>query len=334
MANGIVGRAQGFVADQTELLQLVVDGLGVYNQTALPVIAEMCADVIQETMRVPQSPLQFNRHSDGGSPESQRQSYRLLSTPLEDWEAGAPFTVIGLQDALPSDISATLNGIMAGDAERMNAEFWRACFTKRTAGSVGTSYQASFYNGETDVPNYKNTTHYGSPHAHFVGINTTTLALSHLQTGINHIRHHGYGLTPGSLVAWFNTAQLDDLENLLNMTVATYLQTPSRVIAQEQGAYNTGVQYAGCQIQFDDGVPSGYFAILDRTVQPMSRRLHRDPQYRGLQMYASSFNENYPLAGQTFLNRYGFAVRQLGAGYCAQIVGSTSYTNPTWRLAN
>jgi hypothetical protein len=334
MANGIVGRSQGYVADQTQLLQIAVDGLTVYNQTADPIISDFCQDVYHQQLRVSQAPKQFNRHSDGGAPEAQRQSYRLINAPLQDFDAGTPWTVIGLQDALPSDIQSDMDAIMAGDVERMEMEFFRCLFTKQTAGSVGTAYQASFYSGETDVPNYKNNTFFGTAHNHYKGLNTTTLALSHLQEAARNIREHGFGLRPNSLVAWFHTDQQDDIENLLNITVASSLNSPGRQRAQDEGGYGTGLPYAGIEIAFNDNVPTGYFAVVDRTVKPLARRLHLQPQYRGLQMYGQSFDENFPLAGKNFLNRYGFVVQRLGAGVAYQLVGSTSYTNPTFRLAN
>lgn len=330
---GLVGRSQGYVQDQTELLQIVVDGLGVYNQTVDPIVAALCEEVVREVMRVPQAPISFQRHGDGGRPEASRQTYRLLQTPLQDFEAGAPFTVLGLQDALPSDIEATLTGVMAGDAERQEMEFFRAIFTPQTAGSVGTAYRAGFWNGETDVPDYKNTTFFGTAHNHYKGINTATLALSHIQDAIQDVREHGYGLQPGSLVSFWNTAQTKTLENLLNITVASSLNTPSRTRAQDMGALS-GVEYAGCLFAFNDNVPSGYFTVIDTMVKPLAKRVHLNPAYRGLQIYAESMNQNYPLAGQNFLNRYGFAVRHLGAGTCRQIVASTSFTAPTFRLAN
>lgn len=331
MATGITGYSHGYIADQTQLLQTVVDGLAVYNQTVDPVIAEFSQEVVSEVLRVPQAPIQFDRGADGASPLAQRQSYRLIQTPFEDFIAGSPFTVQGLQDALPTDIQNTLDGLMLGDAERQDMEFFRCLFTSRTAGSVGTAYRASFYNGETDVPAFKNNTFSGA-HNHYVGMNTTTLALSQLDTAINHIRHHGYGTRPGSLVAYFHTDQEDDLKALLNISVASSLTTPMRIAAQDQGLREQELTYAGCILRTNDNVPSGYFGVFARDVRPIAKRVHRDPMWRGLQRYSKTFTENFPLAGNEFMNRYGFVVQHLGAGYCAQLVASTSYTNPTFRL--
>jgi hypothetical protein len=157
------------------------------------------------------------------------------------------------------------------------------------------------------------------------GLNTTTLALSHLQEAKRNIQEHGYGLAPNSLVSYWHTDQQDDIENLLNITVSSSLTTPGRVRAQDEGGMNGDLIYSGIAIRFNDNVPTGYFTMMDRNVKPVARRLHLNPQYRGLQMFKQSFDENFPLAGSNFLNRYGFVVRHLGAGVAYQLVGSTTY---------
>ncbi|HEY3281400.1 MAG TPA: hypothetical protein VGN26_03935 [Armatimonadota bacterium] len=334
MASGSVGYAQGMVADQTQMLQAVVDGLAVYNQSVNPLINDLSFRDVREVMRIAQAPIQFRRSADGGSPESQRQSYRLISVPLEGFESGVMWTIEGLQDAKPGEFQQTFDAVMAGASEREDAEFFRTLFTSQTAGSVGTAYRASWYNGETDVPNYKNNSHFGSAHTHFAGINTTTLALSHVTAAAAHIRHHGYGLGPNSLLAFFNTDAAATIEGLLNISVASSLTTPERIKAQDQGAYGSGIRYAGIEFVFDDNVPSGYFAVVDRSLAPIAKRVHYDPSAQGLKMYQESFNEKYPLAGSYFKDRYGFVVAHLGAGVARQIVATTTYTNPTFRLTN
>lgn len=334
MPQGFVGAAQGYVADQTELLQIATDGLSIYNQSADPIIADFTEPVYMQEIRVSQAPIQFNRHADGGAPEGQRQSYRLLNIPLQEFEAGTPFTVVGLQDSLPSDVQATMDGVMAGDAERQEAEFFRCILTPKTAGSVGTAYTASWWNGETDVPDWKNNTFSGTAHYHFAGLNTVTLSLAHFQTMKRDIQEHGYGLRPGSLVCFLNNQEGTALENLLNINVSSSLTTPSRVASQEDGAYGQEIRFSGIRFIVNDNVPAGYLVMVDSSIRPVAKRSHLNPAYRGLQMYAQTFNENFPLANQQFLNRYGFGARHLGAGTCRQLVASTSYTSPSFRLAN
>jgi hypothetical protein len=326
---GVGMASAGYIADQTQLLQVIINGLELYNKTVSPMIAALSQDETRETWRVAQAPIPFETAGDGANTLKQVQSYRLLTAPLVSYHTGAAWTIDGLQDALPSDVTSTFDGILAGDVERQETELFKALFTKRTAGAVGTAYQASAWNGETDVPDWKNTTFYGTAHYHYAGINTATLALSHVTAAAQDIKEHGYG--QNTIWALFNSAQAPTVAALLNISVASSLITPERVRSQDQGVWQ-GIRFAGIDFIFDDNVPAGYFGVIDPTVTPLRRRVHPNPDARGLQMFSESFDEHYPLAGRNFRRRYGWGWAHLGAGTFRQIVASTTYTNPSWRL--
>jgi len=324
----------GAIVDQTQLLQDIKDGLLVYSKTVDPVIAMFSEDTIRQVLRVSQAPKTFTRDADGGTPESQRMIYRLLNIPFNDFSVGSQFTVKWLQDALPSDIYNEVDGAMRGDVELQNSLFFQACMTKMTAGSIGTAYQASFYNGETDVPPYKNTT-FSSAHYHYWGLNTTTVALSHIQTMKATIQEHGFGLTPNSLHLWINSAQVPAIEALVNsQTGMLQAWTPERQKALDLGIVGTAFVLDGVLIHVDDNIPAGYMLMLCSDVKPISRRLHFKPEFQGLTTDNKINNPEYPLAGLTFLRRVGFAPQYLAAGCAVQIVASTTYTNPTWRIGS
>jgi hypothetical protein len=230
-------------------------------------------------------------------------------------------------------VVAELTAAIAGDVELMNALFYAAMFTKQTVGSIGTAYQAGFYNGETGVPAFKNNS-FASAHFHYLGLNTTTLALSHIQAMKIDIQEHGYGLMPGSLYLFANTAQSDDLANLSNTNASnSVLQaiTAMREKAIDHGVVNTGWMLEGANVVITDDVPSGYLGMVAADVKAVARRQHFRPEYQGLQDYQEAYNPQYPLAGMKFLRRVGFSVQHLGAGTCRQLVASTTYTNPTFR---
>lgn len=329
---GIQGYQQGAIFDQTLLLQDIRDGLTVYNTGVDPMIELFTEQTIRQTLRVSQAPKVFGRSADGGNPESSRMLYRLLNVPLNDYDLNSEFTVKWLQDALPSDIIAEVNGAFAGDVELVNALFWSAVFTKQTAGSVGTAYQAGFYNGETDVPPYKNNT-FGSAHYHYLGSNTSVYDLATHRAMKQDITEHGYGQGDGMIHGFYNSAQMADVLALFNSN-SSILQapTPERQTAIDAGAWGTNLKLEGVYLHFDDNIPAGYCAMMATDVKPLSKREHFKPEYQGLQMFQATVNEAYPLAGMTFLRRIGFAVQHLGAGTCRQITGSTSYSNPTFRL--
>jgi len=333
MPTGQYGFAAGAISDQTLLLQDIRSELEVYNKTIDPWVDRLTEPTIRQTLRVAQAPKSFRQKADGGSSNSSNVVYRLLSVPFRTYDLTSEFTIEWLQDALASDVMSEMAAAIAGDVELVNALFFAALFTKQTVGAIGTAYQAGFYNGELDAPSYKNNS-FGSAHFHYLGLNTTTLALSHIQAMKIDIQEHGYGLRPGSLYLFANTAQSDDLANLSNTNASnTVLQaiTAMREKAIDQGVVNTGWMIEGVQVVITDDVPSGYLGMVAGDVRPVARREHFRPEYQGLRDYTESYNSQYPLAGMRFMRRVGFSVQHLGAGTCRQLVASTTYTNPTFR---
>jgi hypothetical protein len=339
---GVNNFQQGAIVDQTVLLQDIRDGLQNYNSSTDPIIDMFSETTIRQTLRVSQAPKVFMRDADGGSPESSKMLYRLLNVPLDDWSLGSQFTVKWLQDALPSDIYNEVDGAMRGDVELNNALFFRAIFLAKTAGSVGTPYQAGFWNGETDVPAFKNNS-FAAAHYHYLGANTTVYTLAVHRAMKTDIQEHGYGLSPGSLHLFINTSQVSDVMALVNSNT-TILQavTGQRERGIDAGLVGTGIQIEGVTVHVDDNVPAGYVAMLSSDVKPLARRVHFNPAYQGLQLYnpvtgmsISDFGGvDFPMTGTQFLRRVGFAGQYLGAGTCRQLVPSTSYTNPSFRLGN
>jgi hypothetical protein len=335
VGTGIQGYAQGAISDQTLLLRDIRDGLGVYNRTIDPLVDMMSELTTRQTLRVSQAPKSFRNKADGGRSDSSRNTPRDLNVPFATYDLSSDFTVEWLQDALSSDVMQEMETAIAGDVELVEALFWTAVFTKQTVGALGTAYQAGFYNGEVDVPNYKNNTFYGTAHYHYAGLNTTTLAFSHIQAMRIDIQQHGYGRIPGSLHLFAHSDQSDDISGLMNTNASsTILQaiTSNRSKLIDDGIVNTGVVVDGVTIHITDNVPTGYLGMIATDVKPVARREHFNPAYQGLQIYSESgVNQEYPLLGQSFMRRIGFAVQHMGAGTCRQLVASTTYTNPTFR---
>lgn len=329
--NGMRGYSEGFVADQKQLLHRIVDGLAVYNANPDPVINMFSEPIYSETARVPQAPLEYDEEGEGANPQAKKLQIRLLSFPLRTFNLGAPFTKTGLEDALPSDVIKTAEAAMKGDAEGMLGRFAACIFTKRTAGALGTAYQASFWNGETDVPPFGENIFSGAT-ANFKGTNNATLSRDHVIDAIEDVNEHGYGLTPGSLHAFFNIAQFSDLAAIVDATSAP-IGTPERQKAIDRGFIGAGVTVWGAQVHVVPWVPAGYFAVLASDVKPLAMREHLNPANRGLQIMGPNIESMNPLVGAEYRHRYGFAVQHLGAGACRQIVASTTYTNPTMRFS-
>lgn len=323
---------EGTVADQTRLLQIAVDGLGVYNENPDPIIERLTARTIRETVRVSQAPLEFRKHADGGSGITTRAVLRLLSTPLLAYDLSEQFTVLALMDMREDELQYQIDAALRGDADLVNSLFWYAMFIKKTAGSVATAYQASFYNGETDVPPYRQNAFSGA-HYHYLGSNTTAFTQAVFDAMIDDVQEHGFGIEPGTLELAFHSSSRDEVETLFNAgSGILQAETPSRQVAIDRGVRATGVLKSGVRLRCDDYVPPGYFGLYAVNEQLLNQREHENEAYRGLMLFQQAgFSPQYPLAGQQFMRRVGFSARMLGAATFRQIVASTTYTNPTFR---
>lgn len=323
---GLYTGDHGIVANQAQLLQDIVDGLAVYNQQPNPLVDAISWDTFREQARVPQAPLFFEEEGSGALPDYQGVAKRELIFPLRTFDTMLAYTKTGVEDALPEDIMADANAAMAGDSQRVTGLAMAAIFRPRTAGSIGTPYIASFYNGETDVPPYGEKT-FSTAHSHYAGINATTLTRDHIAAAVEDVAEHGFR---GPYIGLFSIYQADDVLKIQDSS-STLIQSPARQAAVDQGTL-AGTLVAGVQCVFSEFVPAGYFAVLDAGARPLGRRQHLNPQYRGLRIESQINDPANPLVGRYFRRRIGFAVRLLGAGAVRQIVNSTTYTTPTMRF--
>lgn len=334
MSSGFKTFTDGTVADQTRLLRTFLDGLDVYNDTPDPLIDKYCEKIYSEQVDISQSPMTFRRRARGGRQYAEQNLYRTLNLPLDSYDLEAPFELEFLQDAREEQIRDRMNSAMKGDAQLVKMLFFQACLTKRTAGATGTAYQPSFYSGETDVPGYGENAFSGA-HSHYKGINTVTLAAAHVLDPIIDIREHGYGENPGEIDIYFGSTMEDDIMGVLDTNAANTIvqaSTPMRQKAIDMGISGANLTIYGANIKIDPYIPAGYFFAVANDVAPVGQREHKDPAVRGLMLFGEHENEDFPLLSKYFLRRTGFSPVRLGAGAARQVVASTTYTNPTFRL--
>lgn len=332
VSGGLNTFQEGVVADQTRLLQVAVDGLGVYNENPDPIIDRMTRQEVRQTVKVTQAPKDFMKHADGSSGLITRNVKRLLNTPILDYTLRDQFTVLALMDMREDDIIAEVDTAIRGDADLMNALFWSAMFTKRTAGAVDTAYEPSFWNGETDVPAYRNN-QFTAAHYHYKTSGGTTLTKAVFDDMIQDIQEHGHGLTPGSLECVVHSTHKDDVEAMVNQS-SNILQagTMNRERAIDSGFRGVKVMIAGVTIRVDDYCPPEYVGMYDTTEAILTRREPEDAQYQGLMLFREGgFSPEFPLAGSVFMRRVGMRPRLLGAATFRFLDAGGTYTNPTFR---
>lgn len=327
MPTGPLQYTDGFVSDQRVLLAEIVDELDLYNKAFSNAwIDELCHTVTAENVRVGQGAGSFDAYAEGANPLRQNTQKRVIKTALDSYARFLELTRLGVQDVRMSEIAQERAAALAADEERMLGLMFYQGLTKRTASVAGVASITSFYNGETDVPDFGSNSFNGSATSHYAGINTTTLARSHIDDCVETLAGKGY---EGPYYGFFSTAQESDVLGLFNPASGVPFGTPMAQRAIDDGLHRTGVKYNNVEMIFSAIIPSGYFLIVDRSVKPFNRRVHELAPYQGLMMQEGG-DYNNPMVGAFWLRRTGFSVRHLGAGVARQIVASTTYTNPTF----
>ncbi|RYG35205.1 hypothetical protein EON81_13440 [bacterium] len=324
---GINSSNEGLILNQARLLEEIQDGLAQYNENPDPLVEALSYLITRDKVRIAQAPLGFGDHTEGAKAALQKVLFRSLLFPLRTFDAATGWTKIGLQDARPSDIMATTNAAMIGDAQKVNAQMAKAIFTPRTAGSAGndSGYEAGFWNGETDVPDNAENPFYGNAHSHYKGTGSSTFSSSMVEDAVEDIVEHGY---EGPFVALFNTAQMSDIR--ASLEASGTMVTPGRQSVIDQGVVN-GFEWGGVQYRFKNWVPAGYFAVISLAVQALGRREHELEEYRGLQIFQENENSTAPLIDSQWMRRIDFRVAHMGAGTVRQITPSGTYIPPVFK---
>lgn len=332
MATGRVGYSTGFISDQTRLLQDIRDGLSQYNMQVDPLIETYCEPTVREVLRVSQMSLTTETEADGGTPNDQRAVYRLLSTRFKSFVRRSTFTQQGIEDALPSDIDATVRQHVIADRELLSQSFFHAAMTSHgTANTIGTASVVGFYNGETDVPDFESSSFNGTSQVHYVGTANATLGRAEVQTLQQLIQNKGYGRGNGMLTMFVNTAQTDDIVAIQDPGSGVVTGTPERVRAIDSGVWNTGIRVNGVNVVVNNNVPAGYVLMLASDVKPLVIREHVNPAVRGMMLHEGP-NNLYPLVNSTFRRRFGMSVQHMGAGACLRL-GNATWASPTFRYS-
>lgn len=332
MATGLRGYSQGFIADQTQLLQDIRDGLHMYNEQVDPLIGMFCEPTVRERLRVSQMSISAAIEADAGTPDNQHAVFRLLNTRFSAWHWQTTWTKQGIEDSLGSDVDSTVRQMFITDRELLTQLFFHACFTSHgTPNTIGTASTVGFYNGETDVPDFESSAFNGAAQAHYVGTANTALGRAEVSTLIRLVQNKGYGRSPGTLTLFVNNAQSEDVMNIQDPGSGVVTGTPNRVNAIDNGVWNTGLRINGCNVVVNNNVPANYVLLLASDVKPLSIREHLNPSVRGL-MFEPGANLGYPLVNSLFRRRVGFSVQHMGAGAALRL-GNASWASPTFRYS-
>lgn len=317
-----LGMASTNDVDPQALLKDFQEGLRQYNEQELNELVQLLTyTTVKEKTKIPQQGLAFKPAAEGVNADKMKAVMREVGFDFNDYDLGLLFTIQGFQDMTQEELDENLAQVL--QADRMLLAF--LIFKRMLIPSAAGSLIGGFWNGETDVPDYRANKFNGTAHSHYLISGAATIALDDLTEAKRHIRHHGYGMAPNSLHLFINSQQVKEAEDLSGWSDAnkTALQT---------GGLNALGQIDEWIVHPEDWVPTGYLVGVATDVKPIGLRKHVKPQYQGLQLFAPNEGTTYPLKDAQYMRRVGTGVAHRGAGVVMQMAATGSYTAPTMSL--
>ncbi|MBX6723038.1 MAG: hypothetical protein IRY92_07365, partial [Dactylosporangium sp.] len=154
---------------------------------------------------------QFEEATEFGVPVAQVPLASLLLGNNFKWfDTATRFTRRYLLDATREETDARLNSVLAGDSDLIHRAIFGALFNSaQRTNKEGMPVYPLYNNDGTVPPEYNGITHLGT-HTHYTTSGSATLDGVDVQVVVNHVRHHGYGVAPGSrIVVFANPAEMD-----------------------------------------------------------------------------------------------------------------------------
>jgi len=164
-------------------------------------------------------------------------------------------------------------------------------------------------------------------HTHYYGSNTATITQAVISAARKHIVEHGNG---GRLVGFINSADEEDLVNLMSPTSATV--KVANPITDKFAIDGYISRMFGDDWIRTEVIPAGYMIISEVAPSDAAKVCRfivpTNPSFRGLKIIPGA-RPDYPLIGSYYLEFCGAKIWDRGAGVAIQIVdGSTTYTDP------
>lgn len=333
--------------------------LDYYNEKRQNLIDMLSFGVTQNVERVPipGGENKFERASEFGEPVGIRTAVNFQSLGYDfDWfDLAIRFTWMFLADAEASQVQSLNGSAMNADTQLLFRKVMEAVFrnVQRSGEVQGEAVNVfPFYNGDGwTPPRFKNFEHDGT-HNHFLASGAATVDSGDLDAIIDHLKHHGYGDTPGtaqililansqeiSTIRSFRVANGDSYDFIppQGTTWPRYLTADNPEIqggqpAQEVGGIEVAGQYGPAIILEESYIPASYlvgFATggTESPANPVGIREHRNTGLRGLRLVKGRDND-YPLIDSFYQRGFGTGVRHRGNGVVMEITTNADYSIP------
>lgn len=350
------------LADGTDLNDLWNEyqaSLDFYNARRQNLIDLITFGVTQniEQVAIPGGEQDFERATEFGEPVGIRTgvAYQELGYDFQWFDLAIRFTWMFLAEAAASQVDSLNNAAMNADIRLLFRKTMEAVFRNVTRSGSANGQALSvypFYNGDGWIPpRFKNYEHDGT-HSHFLTSGAAQIDSGDLDAMIAHLRHHGYGDTPGAaqIILLINEAQAAPIRAMrvangdsYDFIPPTGTMFPRYLLAdnmgvdggqppQDVGGIEVVGQYGPIIVLQESWIPAGYtFAFAtggtENPDNPVGIREHTNASLRGLRLVKGR-TADYPLIDSFYQRGFGTGVRHRGNGVVMQITANAEYAVP------
>ncbi|OBG06619.1 hypothetical protein [Mycolicibacter sinensis] len=365
------GAEGGIAAESDALVNVTADGVALYVlwsevQEALSVwnaersaIGQLLSRLtINAADAVPQAMQDesFDRASEFGEPEGIRSpgTALLLGNTLEDYDKAGRFSWRFLRDSTAEQVRAVTNYALAADNKLTNGLILKRLFDPAIEHN---EFNHNCYGLWTGTDGLTPPPHLGrvfeSNHTHYLVSGNDSIDPGDLESAIEHVTEHGYGVEATSRLLAFMPPALADTVACFRAGIETnsvvahhdyipsagapaYLQ-PDNIVGEVAPKEINGLKidgsYGPLWIVRSQYIPSGYFAVVatdgansDNNV--VSVRQHVNTAYQGLRSIPGK-TPGYPIQESFWARAIGVGTRHRGAACVMQIKASGNYATPT-----
>ncbi len=339
------------------LWQDVQDALQLWNSERSSIGQLLSRLTVNAADAVPQAIADesFEPASEFGEPEGIKvpSNAVMLGNTLDDFDKAGRFSWKFLRDSTAEQVQAVTNLALAADNKLTNGLILRRLFDPAPEYNEFNHTCYGLWSGDGMAPPAHLGKTFDGTHTHYLVSGNAAIDPGDLESAIEHVTEHGYGVEPTSrLLAFMPPTLADDVASfragvetngvaahhdfIPSKGAPAYLQ-PDNIVGEVAPAQLNGLKidgsYGPLWVVRSQYIPSGYFAVVatdgansDNNV--ISVRQHVNLAYQGLRSIPGK-QPGYPIVESFWARAIGVGTRHRGAGVVMQIKASGSYETPS-----
>ena len=363
MGYGIANKGDVLVdklADGTDLHDIwktIARALEIWNDERESVARLLSFPTVEAASAVPQrlNAFSFEPASEFGVPVgvSPIKDYEKLGNTLADWDLRTPFTWQYLRSADRRQVISVVDDILSADSKKVNGSVIKRILNP--APELNDFGQTAYpvWSGDGMIPLPHMGVTFDGTHSHYIASGATVIDSADIEDAINHIVHHGYGVSATSqILILANPLEGAAIQgwkagvesrpsgpkakyDFVKSPIAPAFLTQDHIVGRQAPGDYQGLpcqgSYGRAFLLETNYVPAGFVIVAasggpDSPMNPVALRSHTDVSYQGLLQIPG--NGKYPLQDSFFVRTFGVGTRHRSAAVAIQVTASPTYTAP------